>query len=168
LGSSAVLTVSVPSEAKIYVNNKLTSTPGAERQYVSRGLDRGYSYKYQVRAEIERDGEILTQTKVVDLKAGDSRQLAFDFDAPETTLTVHVPENATVFLAGNKTSSTGPVRVFTTSTLSAGQAWDDYTIEVKYEKDGVMLTKDETISLKAGESRELNFSFDEPKIADAR
>jgi uncharacterized protein (TIGR03000 family) len=163
-----VLTVSVPAETKIFVNDRPTTTPGTERQYVSRGLERGYSYKYEVRAELERDGQTLKQTKLVDLHAGDNRMIAFDFSATETTLTVNVPENAKVLLAGHETKSSGAVRVFTTTTLAPGQEWSNYTVEVKVEREGQELTRSETITLKSGETRELSFDFSEPKVADNR
>src|SRR5437870_11396086 len=50
---NGTLVVEVPAEAKIYVNDRLTTTPGAIREYVSRNLVRGYNYTYEVRAEME-------------------------------------------------------------------------------------------------------------------
>ncbi len=96
------LLVSVPENARIYINDKPTATPGRERQYVSRNLIPGLRYTYRVRAEVTRGGRTLSQTKVVGAKAGDLARLAFDFPeeqvvgaaAPkpvQTSLTLHVP-----------------------------------------------------------------------------
>jgi uncharacterized protein (TIGR03000 family) len=78
---AAMLTVVVPQDAQVYVNGLLTKTPGVERQYVSHGLQPGYSYTYEVRAVVIRNGQSLSDTQVVRIRVGDERDLAFDFDA---------------------------------------------------------------------------------------
>jgi uncharacterized protein (TIGR03000 family) len=167
--SSATLTVNVPQDAKIFVNGVQTKSLGAERSYVSRGLQRGLNYTYEVRAEVERDGKKIEETKVVSMRAGQNSQLAFDLKsaAMTTLLTVHVPEAAKVSLAGNETKSTGAVREFKTTKLAAGETWDSYTVSVSIEREGEMLTQEKTITLKAGDSRELSFDFDSPQVAAA-
>jgi uncharacterized protein (TIGR03000 family) len=163
-----LLTVSVPQDAKIYVNDQPTTSTGGVRQYVSRDLQSGFNYTYEVRAEATRNGRTVEQVKRVDLRAGETAALAFDFPAAEsveTSLTVHVPADAKVYLAGNSTKATGETRVFRTTGLSGGKAWDDYTIRVEIERGGNVVTKEETITLKAGESKELRFDFEGDKIA---
>lgn len=78
---AALLTVVVPQDAQVFVNGMLTRTPGVERQYVSYGLQPGYSYTYEVRAVAIRDGREVSDTQVVRIRVGDARQLAFDFSA---------------------------------------------------------------------------------------
>ena len=82
--------------------------------------------------------------------------------------TVRVPANAKVFLAGNPTKAQGEVSVFRTTSLTSGSRWSDYTIKVELEKEGKTITREEKISLGAGETKELTFDFDSEKIADAR
>lgn len=168
-GSGAVLTVDVPAEARVIVNGTPTRSTGTHRRFVSRALAPGYSYTYTVQAQIDRDGKTIEETKTVDLQSGGSANLAFALDTPPaTTLTLHVPESAHVFLAGNETSSKGAVRTFTTRSLPEGQEWSNYEIKVTLESEGQTLTKTETISLKSGESRDVNFDFAEAKIASAQ
>ena len=168
-GSGAVLTVDVPAEARVIVNGTLTRSTGTHRRYVSRALAPGYSYTYTVQAQIERDGKTIEETKTVDLQSGGSANLAFALDSPPaTTLTLHVPESAQVFLAGNETGSKGAVRTFTTRSLPEGQEWSNYEIKVTLESEGETLTKTETISLKSGESREVSIDFAAAKIASAQ
>ncbi len=168
-GSSAVLTVDVPAEARVLVNGTLTRTTGTHRRYISRALAPGYSYTYTVQAQIERDGKTIDETKTIDLQSGGSANLAFTLDSPPaTTLTLHVPAGAQVYLAGNATTSKGAVRTFTTRSLPQGQEWSNYEIKVTLESEGQMLTKTETIALKSGESREVNIDFSEAKIASAQ
>jgi aspartyl-tRNA(Asn)/glutamyl-tRNA(Gln) amidotransferase subunit B len=45
---------------------------------------------------------------------------------------------------------------------------DGETVRVEIERAGRTMTKEETITLKAGESQELNFEFDGDKLASAR
>ncbi len=176
---SVALEVEVPTEARVFVNGHETTSTGAMRRFVSRGLEPGYSYSYEVRAEVERDGKTLTETKVVKLVGGQAADLSFDFSAgttseenvantpadSRTTLLLRVPANAKVFLAGHETQSTGTVRQFSTTRLPNGQNWADYTVRVELEQDGQTLTKEQKISLAAGETTELNVEFDTASIA---
>lgn len=77
---SGLLTVYVPYEAKVFINGLETKATGSRRQYVSFGLAPGLRYKYEVRAEIEREGKILEETKTIYLTAGGREGLAFGFN----------------------------------------------------------------------------------------
>ena len=70
--------------------------------------------------------------------------------------------------AGNPTKAGGETRTFRTTGLSGSKGWDNYTVRVELNRGGQTVTKEETISLKAGESQELRFDFDGDKIASAR
>ena len=163
-----LLAVNVPADAKIYVNGQATSSMGETRQYVSRNLQPGFNYAYEVRAEVVRDGRTIEQVKKIDLRAGETANVAFDFpttESVETSLTVHVPSDAKVFLAGNATKASGETRVFRTTGLSGNKAWNDYTVRVELERGGRTILKEETITLKAGASQELRFDLDGDQIA---
>lgn len=75
---AALISVVVPRDARVYVNGLLTKTPGAQRQYVSYGLRPGFSYTYEVRVEVTRNGRTLRDTKVVRVEVGQTRELAFN------------------------------------------------------------------------------------------
>ncbi|GIW93125.1 MAG: hypothetical protein KatS3mg110_1166 [Pirellulaceae bacterium] len=157
---SALLTVSVPESARVYVNGLPTTSTGSERRYISRGLRPGMAYTYEVRAEVTVDGQTVEETKTVELRAGDTARLEFRLEPrPETVLTLHVPEDARVTLAGHDTSATGQVRVFRSRALAPGQTWENYRVRVSVERDGRTLVKEETLTLRAGEQRELQFDF---------
>jgi uncharacterized protein (TIGR03000 family) len=163
-----VLTVSVPADAKVFVNGKPTASTGTQRHFVSRGLRDGFKYAYEVRVEVVRDGSTLQDVKNVELRAGENSRLAFNMSAAEeltTTLTLKVPENAKVTLAGAETKSTGPVRTFSTNELAPGQTWSDYVVSVEWEQDGETFAKEQAITLKAGEKRTLEFDPSEAKVA---
>jgi len=154
---AAMLTVDVPAGAAIYVNGMKTSATGVVRQFVSRGLVEGKRYEFTVRMTIDRDGQSSEETKVVSLAAGGRSSLSFTAaSAPKTSLTLHVPADAKVWLAGNVTESAGATRQFQTTTLAAGQAWKNYEIRVATVIDGREQIVSKVIDLAAGQSVELS------------
>ena len=78
LGSDAILGVSVPHDALVFINGKPTTSVGARRGYISSELKPGYTYKYVVRVQIEREGRTLEDTREVVLRAGDNVTVVFD------------------------------------------------------------------------------------------
>src|SRR5262245_35574341 len=83
----------------------------------------------------------------------------------KTRLTLHVPAEAKITLAGVETKQTGEIRQFATSRLAAGQAWDDYKVVVELTRDGKTLQEERTIKLVGGEAQDLSVNFDSTKIA---
>ncbi len=164
IDSDAVLiTVAVPADAKVTVNGHETSSEGPIRQFMSRGLKSGFTYSYLVAAETVVDGQPIVETKTVKVRAGDKERLVFDSKASsgvETALTLRVPEDAKVTLAGNPTAAKGEVRTFRTKQLNAGETWSGYEIEVSIQRDGQRITKRETLDLVAGSTPEFSFEFD--------
>ncbi len=79
---SGVLTVYVPYEAKVTINGLLTKSTGSKRHFVSYGLQPGYTYKYVVKAEVIREGKVVTDSQTVSLTAGGQNGVAFGFNNP--------------------------------------------------------------------------------------
>jgi uncharacterized protein (TIGR03000 family) len=73
---------------------------------------------------------------------------------------VNVPAEARVMLAGVATRQTGETREFSTTQLAPGQSWNNYKVSVEFDVDGKTVTKQATISLVGGETKQLSFSFD--------
>jgi uncharacterized protein (TIGR03000 family) len=78
--TSGILTVWVPFDAKVTINGLATKSTGSRRQFVSYDLKEGFSYKYEVKAEVVRDGKIIEDIKTVVITAGDSTSVAFGFN----------------------------------------------------------------------------------------
>ncbi len=164
----AILRVHLPEDSIVYVNGKRTQTKGTLRNYVSRQLSNGRLYPYEVKAVVVRNGQTLAQTKLVDLTAGEERSIDFDFaaDAPVlTSLSLSVPADATVKLGGTETTTVGAFRYYSTKSLSGGEVWRNYKIEVSVNRDGRQLTRTKVVDLKAGESLDLSFDFDKMSVA---
>ena len=81
-GESGLLIVWVPYEAKVTINGLLTKSTGSKRRFVSYGLRPGYTYKYEVKAEIVRDGKIVEEKQTISLTAGEQGGVAFGFNQP--------------------------------------------------------------------------------------
>lgn len=176
LGSSGLINLQVPADAKVIVNNRLTTSLGTVRRLYSRNLQPGTRYDYELRAEVVRDGQTLVRTRHVMLEAGKRANVAFEFDdtRPETSLvgkvvpasiTVHVPDDARLFIVGTEMQSTGPVRKFATSRLNPGQRWEEFTIRAEVVRNGDTLWLDKTVTLGTGEAREVHFDFDTERFA---
>jgi uncharacterized protein (TIGR03000 family) len=151
----ALLVVEVPSDATIYVNGTKTTSQGAVRRYLSRGLVSGQKYEFVVKMA---NGAGKESTKVVSLTAGQRSSVSFNaaIEAPKTTVTLRVPADAKVWLAGNATASTGDVRTFETSSLPAGKSWKGYEIRVAAVVDGQERTVSKVIDLAAGDTIDLS------------
>ena len=78
--NSALLTVWVPYDAKVFVNGLATRSTGSRRQYVSFGLKPGFSYKYTIRAQVIRGGQLIEDVRTVALTAGQRTAVAFGFN----------------------------------------------------------------------------------------
>jgi uncharacterized protein (TIGR03000 family) len=173
--ANAVLTVRVPADARVFVNGLPTTSTGSLRRYVSNGLRAGYNYTYHIRAEIVRNGQTISDAKTVKLQAGDTSNVEFALNGSNsdpianqpvrTSLTLHVPADAKVYLSGNETRGGGEVRTFSTTKLATGQAWDNYVVRVEVERNGRTLSKEETVEIKGGDVRDLTIDLDALQVA---
>lgn len=168
---TALLNLRVPAQAVVYVNGRRTTTPGSFRQYASRNLKPGRTYTYEVKAELERDGKMLSRTKVIQLTAGADKTFAMDFQQANeliTSVTLFVPEDASVTLGGVKTDASGTVRYFSTTGLKEGQSWNSYHVVATVERDGKQIRRERTIDVNAGDSVNLRFEFDKEEQVATR
>jgi uncharacterized protein (TIGR03000 family) len=69
----------------------------------------------------------------------------------KTELTLQVPADAKVTLAGVPTKQTGEIRHFTTTKLASGQAWQNYQIVVEMARDGQVVREERKITLTGGQ-----------------
>ena len=162
-----LLLVSVPNRAKVLVNGSETTSTGSLRRFVSSGLQEGATYDYTVTMVVNDGEKPVEETQVISVMAGELSKVSFEESLQLTTsLTVHVPEKSTVWLAGNMTDSTGTTRTFETSALPTGSAWENYEIRVVTKHDGKEHTVSKVIDLAAGDDVELSFETADT-LADA-
>jgi uncharacterized protein (TIGR03000 family) len=173
------LVLNVPESAKVYINGEETVSTGTTRRYFSRGLLAEKRYKYDIRVVDERNGEAVEETKTVYLAGGNRSEMSFALASgrteavmvsarrptTETTLKLRVPADAKIALGGNATTIEGAERIYRTSKLPAGQAWEGYTIRATIERGGRELVAERTITLTGGETREVVLDFSPPRVA---
>jgi uncharacterized protein (TIGR03000 family) len=82
---SSQVTVLVPSDAKLIVDQTPNELTGSKREFRTPALPQGKEFSYTFRAEIVRDGKKEGQTQVVVFKAGESVKV--DFTDLETVKT---------------------------------------------------------------------------------
>ncbi len=172
--NAVLISVNVPADAKVFVNGNPTRSTGSSRQFISRGLQAGRQYTYELRAEVAVNGQTVTDTQVVQLTAGEQTKVAFNLaekteqnaaKSTKTKLTLNVPADAQVFLAGQETKSTGEHREFVSSKVAPGGKWDNYTVRVVANIDGQPVEKEQTITLVPGNDQELTFDFGTSDVA---
>lgn len=169
---SALLTVSVPEDALVFVNGFQTKAVGLVRSFKSSGLKPGFVYNYEVEVTYQVDGAERTETKSIKLRSGTSQTLIFaagnqpaEQALVETMVQLTVPANARVTLAGNTTQGDGSVRTYRTSQLKDGEVWSGYTVHVSAEINGKSVSEEQTIDLVAGSTNELTFDFGLSQVA---
>jgi uncharacterized protein (TIGR03000 family) len=70
----AKLTVELPADAQLYVDNVLMKTTSAKRSFVTPPLQTGKTYAYTLRAEMVRDGQKVSVTGQVVIQPGQDVQ----------------------------------------------------------------------------------------------
>jgi uncharacterized protein (TIGR03000 family) len=85
-GNSAFIDVSVPADAKIYVNGYLTKKTGEYRRYESKDLKPGKQYTFEIRAERLVDGKTVDETKNITVVAGEKKKLAFTLPTEDNVI----------------------------------------------------------------------------------
>jgi uncharacterized protein (TIGR03000 family) len=77
------LTVQVPIDARLYVDEQLVQTPAsAQRTFMTPQLEPGPTYFYELKAEVTRDGKPIAQTKRIPVKAGQYLMVTFSVLTP--------------------------------------------------------------------------------------
>jgi uncharacterized protein (TIGR03000 family) len=83
--AAARVVVELPADASLYVDDQLMKTKSERRTFDTPKLDSDQTYYYILRAEVQRDGEKVTQTKRIIVRAGDSVRASFaDLEAIAT------------------------------------------------------------------------------------
>jgi uncharacterized protein (TIGR03000 family) len=122
----------------------------------------GYSVSYYDGGGYARSNRVIRERVVVREPRPTTIAAA---PAVKTRLTLRVPAEAKVTLAGVTTKQTGEVRQFSTDKLSAGQVWDDYKVVVEMERDGQTVREERTLKLTGGMPQELAIDFASDQLA---
>lgn len=78
----AYLDVHVPSDAIVYLQNQRMSMAGAHRRFVTPPLADGQPHVYTVTVQAQRNGQLVSKTAQVSVRAGEQAQVVVNLDAP--------------------------------------------------------------------------------------
>lgn len=79
----AYLTVSLPADARLLIDDRATNSTSETRSFVTPALETGREYTYTLKAQVVRDGKAVVVSKEVTVKPGQ-----------ETSVTLTLPTDA--------------------------------------------------------------------------
>jgi uncharacterized protein (TIGR03000 family) len=82
----ARLVVTLPADATLTVNDQPTTQRTGRRVFTSPPLESGRTYYYTLKAQVVRDGQTMTTTRDVTVRAG--RETDVNLDIPSATAAV--------------------------------------------------------------------------------
>ena len=71
----ATLIVSLPADAKLVIDDTLTSSTSSERTFVSPNLTPGSDYNYTLKADVVRNGQTVHVEEKVIVRAGEETRV---------------------------------------------------------------------------------------------
>src|ERR1019366_7946734 len=83
--ATATVVVLVPEDAKLYFDGNGTKQTGTTRTFTTPPVKVGTELYYQLKADVVREGKLLTQTKKVAIRGGETTHVDFSSDTPEAT-----------------------------------------------------------------------------------
>ncbi|HEV3202912.1 MAG TPA: TIGR03000 domain-containing protein [Gemmataceae bacterium] len=84
LSAPATIFVRLPAEAKLTVDGAATQSTSSTRIFASPTLEPGSDYFYTLKAEIVRDGQTITASKRIAVRAGEETRVSINF--PEASV----------------------------------------------------------------------------------
>src|SRR5262245_2158453 len=75
--SRATIIVEVPDDAKLYFNDQPTQQSGAMRTFTTPALAAGKAHVYELRVEMVRQGQVVSRTEQITVRAGQTTRVAW-------------------------------------------------------------------------------------------
>jgi uncharacterized protein (TIGR03000 family) len=79
IAAPATVVVNLPADAKLRVDDYLTTSTSTSRVFVSPALTPGQDFTYTLKAEIVRDGKTVVATKQITVRAGERTNVNIEF-----------------------------------------------------------------------------------------
>ena len=83
-GLAATVLVELPADATLTIDGEATSSTSATRVFQTPDLEPGQTFHYTLRAQVERDGQVQTVTRRVEVRAGEQTRVSLPL--PATTV----------------------------------------------------------------------------------
>jgi uncharacterized protein (TIGR03000 family) len=84
--ATATIVVNLPADAKLLFDGRVTSSTEAVRRFVTPELETGVDHSYTLTAQVVRNGQTLTATQVVTVRAGQTSEVRLNDGNFATTL----------------------------------------------------------------------------------
>ena len=89
--SPATVVVTLPADARLTIQGRATKSTSGVRTFVTPPLRPGQGYRYTFKAQFVREGQTITVTRDVPVRAG--RQTAVSLDVPGTAAAAVLPQS---------------------------------------------------------------------------
>jgi len=169
-GAPGTVLVKLPADASLFVDGAPTSLSSDSRRFQTPPLEAGKDYYYTVRIEAMRNGEKVTQSQRVIVRAGHSAEVAFaEFEvaakgepaktepvkAPAKVI-VKLPSEAKLYVDGVLCPQSSAVRSFETPKLDPNVTYG-YTLKAEVVRNGQTKTEMKRIEIQAGKEVSVDF-----------
>jgi uncharacterized protein (TIGR03000 family) len=77
--SPATIVVNLPGDARLMIQDEPTKATSGQRTFTSPPLEPGKTFSYTLRADLDRNGEKMTVTRDVEVRAGQVSRISLDF-----------------------------------------------------------------------------------------
>lgn len=150
-----MLDLTVPADAQVEINGRLTRSIGTIRKFTAHLSKRENEKPVKVRVTVKRDGELLAYSKEFSPRGGGwLHQSISETDlapALTTTLIVSAPADSRLTLAGKSFEPGELTRIFTTTRLAEGEVWSGYQVQAELEVDGKTVLVERFLEVVAGQ-----------------
>lgn len=154
----ATVIVTLPADARLYVDGQLMTLTGTVRTFRAPGLRPNAKYTYTIRVEMERNGKKVEDSKTVEIQPGQTTQVLFTEPTTPTSgtarLDIKIPEGATLTVEG-QTLKSGQQSIQTPA-LEAGKDYV-YTLKLENDRNGRKETLTRDVNFRAGEVIAVSF-----------
>jgi uncharacterized protein (TIGR03000 family) len=150
----AKVVVRLPADAKLYVNGQPTEQTSSERSFWTPALSADLDSRYTMKIEYNRDGNLVADSRVVKVRAGEVSVVEFADRAARaiSTIKIAAPEGTKVFLDNRSI----PTNEYKTPALAKGVDYS-YVFRAELSRDGKNRTQSQKVVFKAGESVTVDF-----------
>lgn len=155
----AQVIVNLPADARLYANGQLTALTSAERVFVSPVLEANHNYQYSLKVEFVRDGKTISDSKVVNVRAGESSQVSFDDRVTKVAsrIRVKLPAGAKLYVNDLAREIASDTQEFKTPELVKGSEYS-YQFRAETMKDGKIQSQTQRVVFQAGEPVTVDFT----------
>jgi uncharacterized protein (TIGR03000 family) len=163
-----VLTIVLPPDARLIVNDEPTPVASGKQAFLAPGLDSGRDYTYTMKATRKRGEKLEAVTRRVTVRAGDRLDVDFRTSfaeaatehiarSPETTLTVVLPEGARLRIDGQLIEDTSRTQVFAIPFLAEGQE-HRYTVSASVRRNGRVASVERRVTVAYGQKARIDLA----------